>query len=81
MNRRQLAEMTLKIENRYTSNSIYCSKFHQPVACLNIDKVAAFNNGLQAINRNDHLCEMYKTNRDVWGEDGNLYGFYQSRFI
>jgi hypothetical protein len=33
------------------------------------------------MNRTDRLLEMYETNRDNWGVDGELYGFYQRRSI
>ena len=81
MKRRQLAEMRTTIGNRYKSDPTYRTKLRQPAASLNIDELATFTNGLEAMNRTDRLLEMYETNRDDWGVDGELYGFYQRRFI
>ena len=33
------------------------------------------------MNRTNRLLEMYETNRDDWGVDGELYGFDPRRFI
>jgi hypothetical protein len=81
MKRRQLAEMRTTIRNRYKSDPTYRTKLCQPAASLNIDELGTFTNGLEAMNRTNRLLEMYETNRDDWGVDGELYGFYQRTFI
>jgi len=81
MKRRQLAEMWRTIGNRYKNDPTYRTKLYQPAASLNINTLATFSNRLEAMNRTDCLLEMYETNRNDWGVDGELYGFYQRRFI
>jgi len=81
MKRRQLAEIRTTIGIRYKSGSTYRTKLHQPAASLNINELATSTNGLEAMNRTDRLLEMYVTNHDEWGVDGELYGLYQRRFI
>jgi hypothetical protein len=81
MKRRQLAEMRTPIGNRYKSDPTYPMKLRQPAASLNIDELASCTNGLDSMNRTNRRLEMYETNRDDWGVDRELYGFYQRRFI
>jgi len=81
MRRCQLAEMITTIGNWYKSDPTYRTKLGQPAASLNIDELATFTNGLEAMNRTDRLLEMYETTRDDWGVNGELYGFYQRIFI
>jgi hypothetical protein len=81
MKRRQLAEMRRTIGNQYKSDPTDRTNLGPPAASLNIDMLTIFTNGLEAVNRTDRLLEMYETNGDDWGVDGELYGFCQKRFI
>jgi len=81
MKRYQLPEMRTTIRNRYKSDPTYHTRLRQPAASPNIEELTTFANAQEAMNRTDHLLEMYKTNRDDWGVNGELYGFYQRRFI
>jgi hypothetical protein len=73
--------MRRTIRNRYKSDPTCHTKLRQPAASLNIDKLATFTNGVEALNRTDRLLEMYKTNPYDSGVDGELYGFCQRRFF
>jgi hypothetical protein len=81
MKRHQRAEMRTTIGNRYKNDPTFPTKRCQPAPSLNIDELAILNNELEAINRTNRLLRMYQTNRDDWGVNGELYGFYQRRFI
>jgi len=63
------------------SDPTYRTKHRQPVARLNIDKLATVTNGLEDKNLTNRLLEMYYTNSDGCGVDGKQHRFSLSKCI